>query len=380
MWIPIDVTTWQGPRRTHDVHSQTLAAIGEGGRSVVDMLWLFLAAHTYFAARYMTGYTWWQDVLTVVVVWVVHTYASLHYRYSKAIGGMAILALSAVLSIITWWQITQVHPNALSNLGSWVIGMVAVPATLIAFYSPIEWVVVLMAPQVLTLAAAALDSERGLSGASGGFFVTCAPLFCWGLAAMIRFSHGLAMKSNALTAEQATSALSEVAANRVGEQVFTHAREVVYPWLASVSSQGDVVGASNDARKSARSLAIEVRDELYLSGLLDDSLRLRIRHIRDQHVEVIFLPPDGDMQAPAPVLRVLDRLFDIQHPFERIMVSLPTAELPTASVTVVPGMSDGSWRVISSSLHPNASRLEQDEFGDTLHLCPTKVTSSEVTR
>ena len=345
--------------RLEETHGETLSALGDG-RIVVVIAVTVLLPHVYMGLRYVGA-----DALSpyeaayglALAATILAT--ALHLR-DRPLGPLPLLGISWGIAAgaggLSW-----ADPSSLLSFESWFLGPSALALTIVAFFLPMRWLVVVVAPlPVALLAVVYVDPSLSATAASGSVNVTILPpVFGYVLGAVLRESgRELAEQTRQLAATtQRVQRERLLAESRQAPAGFVRGR--VARWLDAVAA-GRLDPGEADVRTEAHLLSLEVRDELTLPGVLDETLRLRISRVRRRGIDVELTRPEGQPVNPAATLRLLDRLLDLGDEPSSVVVRLPTVDHP-GEVALLPVLGEERLRAVLPG-DGDPHRVRHDEF------------------
>lgn len=323
-------------------HRNTIRALGDDTSLALKVAVPVLAGNAWLALRYSWGDRTAVPQVALAFSIVVATLVTVAWLRRHPLPGWALLALAGSVAVAVAAGLSMAESEALRGYDSWVIGLSAVVLTVTAFYVPPVSLLVLIGPSAAVVVTAAIASELPLGDTGGAINAMVLPVVlgnCFG--AYLRWTRATTDSEEVLVAQLAQDAHRRQVARGTRDHQLAHVRSVVGPWLLSVST-GEMSLADPRTRAEAQQLAVEMRDELHLPGLIDPVLRGRIARARRRGVEVELLASDGEAQGTGPYLRLLDRALDLEDHVERIIVDLPHGNRRHGEVVLLPPVADES--------------------------------------
>lgn len=318
------------------VYDETIAALGEAGSSVISVLLAYLSAHVLIAMRQVPlGPHPWLQAGIVFTLCGATVLTWRHYRYVGPLSVRGILVVMAVGAASVAVSLSAAGDESLSSYESWVIGMAGVLTTVVVFFLPIRQAALVSLPvTAVVLGHALTDSHLAFEDTAGALVATFAPMGAATLAAGLRWTHRATRRAAESAVTLSAQVHSEDSAREVDALLFSNARQSVLPFLESVDPDRPLNSAD---RATARLLAHEVRDDLYIPGLLDRALKARVWAARSTGAQVTFLPPSAAALPTLLVgLRVLDRALDQTGPHTKIIMAIPTTVHRQMVLTILP--------------------------------------------
>lgn len=335
MALPLGERPAQALSRLSETYYATTASSIERNQ-VTDVILPIVAAYTYIGAR--NSGAWDQPVLSwllllgftavsVVATGRLRTGAPTRWWVAGVVLGLVLL---------TAIGLAGAPSGAMLDFRGWPVGYAAVVVALLLLVLPARVGVAVLAPlPVLVVVAQRIDPSLS-DGATPWSAVNAALMLPLGLMAVGGMLRRVGRRVEADLSRAADLWWRDAArgsAAWVAEVHLAHTRERVSPWLEAVA-EGAVPVAHSEAVATARSLALEVRDDLYAPGFFTDELRLAVRRFRRDGGQVRIRASDGS-EPPArgagPVVRELVHRLGSDH---CITLSFGTG-------------SDGSWRLVA---------------------------------
>lgn len=349
-------------------HRSTLRALGEDTSLALRVAVPVLAGNAWLAVRYSWGDPTAVPQIALALAVVVATLLTVVWQRQHPLSGwwLGVVALVASGAIAT--GLSMAEPDALRDYDSWVIGLVSVVLTLTAFYVPPAWVLVLVGPSAVVVVVAALASGLPLGAAGGAVNATVLPVVLGGaFGAYLRWTRATTDHEEFWVGHLAREAHRRQVARGARDHQLAHVRSVAGPWLSSVGT-GELSLEDSTTLAEAQQLAVEMRDELHLPGLLDPVLRSRVASARRRGTEVELLAPDGDARGTEPYLRLLDRALDLQDHLERVIVDLPHGDRRHGEVVLLPPVRDEALAFLLRCLHGSDHTVLADVFSTRILL------------
>lgn len=336
---PRDLRAGLGARmvRTYD---DTVSFSGGTISLVRAIAWPQGAVWAYLAARYSLRCPDPVPLLLLAAALAVLTalVARRLERRAPTTGWLAGTALALVAAEVV--GLVLLPPGAMLDYRSWSVGSVAVPVMILCVFLPL-WLGVLVAlPHLLVvLAVASADPSLTLGrfpvGSSNAAASTAVLGMAVGLLLRRTTKQARADQDRLEAAESAL--LAREARSTIASLHLDHTLREVVPWLERVA-RGEVPVGDDATRSRARTLALEVRDDLYAPGLLRPAARDAVSGARGRgaRIEIGAGLPTGPGTAPAgELLRVLAAQVDAGA-----KVTLSPAGRGQARLVVVPPLED----------------------------------------
>lgn len=234
----------------------------------------------------------------------------------------------AVLCGVLWWGLVAAGEGALLSIESWVVGSVANVLALLAFDLPVKRLLPLLGAVIATvLAFARLDPSITVSEPIGAL---ATPVVVVGMAALLgaalRHGERLVLQSQAELTVRSEAEIWERSATAMRSRHLAHVKEDVVPFLAQAARTGQA------DQQTARALAAQCRDELYLTHPLDGDTRAALRAARERGVTVTLRPGSHDPHRAWPVLRSVVARVGAEH----VVTVLPDSEAEPGRIVVTP--------------------------------------------
>lgn len=353
---PADVTSRARLRTTE---RRTMRAAGNDERLAMLVALPVLLAHSYLGVRNSWGdpHLWLELALGAGVclgtVWLVD-------RLRRADAGPLLItttSLGAAAAIAIGLSLAEA--DALRGHDSWIIGLTSVSLTMVAFFTPPPTGLASLVPSitVVGLHIAARGDALATAGALNAIVVP--PVMAVVLGQILRAVGAGVDREENLLATLTADLHSQRTVTMEEQRQLDYLESKVVPWLARAAD-----GALDAAtRQEGQLLAAELRDELYLPGVLDEYLRARIWHRRSTGTRIDIEPPQGRLLDPVLALRTLDRLLDVVE-VRRAALSLPTEA------------QSGAW---SLSTFPAMTRTQLLHVLGSIELQPHEVTTDGLT-
>lgn len=365
---PAAVTERRASGHLDRIYWATHAATSESIPVIVNGLLSLLLVHSYLALRYSWGRPLmaWQllDAAVLVAltfVWVRRLRLGPPRPWPLAGASLAVGACVAVGLVLS-------GPGSLRYYDSFIVGMACIGLTANAFFVSARVTALMLAPSALVLVVATVtDPVIGWAESAGAHLAIAAPTVGASVvgAFLRRVTSRTAAESRRL-AEVSGAAYRARAEQSARRQLTPFTRETVAPWLREVAEGRHPLG-SDETRTRAAELGRQVRDELYLGGMLDAALRTRVAQARRTGCRVDFDPKDGTVLPEAVVvLRLLDRLLDDTTGVDAIRVAVPTSGNPTWSLAIVAVHPHDALVRLAGPLQTLAHTVSHDAFATTV--------------
>lgn len=315
-------------------HAETVRALGEDTSLALKVAAPVLAGNAWLALRYSWGDPTAVAQLALAAAVVTATFlVVLRLRLRPVSPGWLVVQSLATAATI-WVGLPLAEPEALRGYDSWVVGLSSVMLTVTAFYTPLAWVAALVIPPLAVVAWQAIASGLSLGASGGALNAVAVPMLLGGLfGAALRWTRSSTDREELRVAQLAEETHRRQLVHEAAGQQLMHARTVVGPWLGAVARAATLLDEVGTTEEAAH-LALEMRDDLHLPGLLDPVLRRRIGLARRRGVRVELLAPDEEPHGTQPYLRLLDRALDLD--LEQIIVDFPNGQRTSGEVAVLP--------------------------------------------
>ena len=347
-------------------HAETSRAIGGDTSLILKVALPVLAGNSWLAVRYSWGDPQVVAELLLAAAIVGATSAVAERVRRRPLPPQLVLAVTAAAGAATWVGVAMVGARSLTNYDSWVVGLSCVSLTVVAFFVPLGWAMVLALPITLAVETHMVAGSVGFGEGGGALVAAIAPVALgYLLGAFLRESNQ-SLEVEEQRVQRAAAEVHRRAMDRtVAARQLGHAHEVAMPWLSQVAS-GTLSLDDEHVRRDARALAVEMRDELHAPGVLDPPLRARIARARSVGTEVVLLPVEGEPDYPGPYLRLLDRALDLGNDVDRILVRLPTREQPGGNLVLVPAVAADRLSFLLRSVDGTKHNVSHDDFSTTI--------------
>lgn len=355
----------------HNSYTNTVRALDDDKRIAVRVTGLVTLGNVWLGVRYSWGDTHNLAEITLLSIIVATSFIVARRLQTAALEPIELIALGLGAAGIVWVGLQLAGEGSLVNYNSWVISATSVPVALVCFYSPGLWVAAAVLPMAITVLAEAQASGVSYGDAGGAISASLLGLLGYFLGAALRDSRAKIDEEESLTYRVAQEAYRRQVAANEGAARFDPVRRSLVPWLQSVA-EGDRRLSDPATWQEAHRLAIAMRDELAVPGVLDDVIRHRIAEVRAAGVTVEILEPEDDPVDVAPCLRLFDRCLDYANVLEHIEVQLATRHDRASHVTVTPHLDRVQVAHIVRGLQDDAWRVEHDTFATTVHLLKTE--------
>lgn len=345
-------------------HRETLEGFGDLSAIMVALV-AAMAAHSWIALRHIAndaniwpGLVLWALVGTATVLLLLRV-----RRHPPSLALLAIWSVAAAAAI--WLGVRAAEPDALMDYNSWVIGYVAVSASLISVLTPVRvgiWATLVMLATTFAAAHVSMIAWWQPIGAYVAAFPALASLAIgYVLRQRVREIAERRAQLRALSERvQLRRARTAVAA---GQEAMV--RERVIPALERLADKQTL--ESTDV--SPALLIAEIYDELALTGLLDEPIRHRLRQARGSGTTIKLSMREGTPSHVGPVLRLIDRLVDHSTDITSLSVLMPTHEEPHALVLVMPRLSASQLDEIKRPLDGSAQLdITESAFGQQIRV------------
>lgn len=367
--LVIPTGTHRQPRSTN-TFERTVRAINTQSSSIAKLLWVALAANTYVALRNIDpSEHGWQQYIIAATLSAITALGLRIYGRGLTPPLAAQVAVSVGIGLLCLISVVAAGPGALSDLGSWAVGMGAVPLFAMMLFAPPRTAVILWAPLPGAVAVAvSMDSTMTMAGAAGAFIAASSPWAGWLFGALLRKTHTDYLRHVAAQTRTIADVYAARAATAIENDYWGRTRRVVLPLFDAIIA-GSIDPADEQVRKRSRLLALQVRDDLYAAGVFDTALQARITDARSRAVRVVIRPPESPRPGDsAALLRLLDRAIDVAEEGNTIIVTLPQQDGSSGSITLVPQPSQRDLAAILRSVDGIDWDRQDDEFATTITL------------
>ncbi|MBP9054406.1 MAG: hypothetical protein KBF94_17445 [Ilumatobacteraceae bacterium] len=361
-------TEQRRPSRVQRVYWATRDAAPGSTPVVLTTVLCVLVAHIYLAIRY----TWdrpsalWQ-LLNAAVLILVSIVSVRRLRMSPPTVPL-VVGTSLMIATCVGVGLALAPPGSLRYYDSFVVGMAGVGLSAVAFFSDALTATLVTAPTMGVLSFFTIDDPIvGLADSLGAHLAVLAPVIgAYVIGAYLRRVSSRSTAEARRLAELSGSAYRIRADQAARQQLTQFTRDAVAPWLVGVASGVTPLGRPATTSRAGE-LARQVRDELYLGGVLDSVLRDRVAGARRDGVRIDFEAKDGAALAEAAIpLRLLDRLLDDTAQIDRIRVGVPTSEDGSWAVSVVTSAPTEPLAPLHAALSTMSHEVRKDSFATTV--------------
>lgn len=344
--------------RLETTHRQTIEALGNLDVVAAAGVGMVLA-NAWLGLRYSFDDEAWPAQLGILALAVAGTLWLARWLRRRPptpllIGGWA---LAAVLAIST--SLALAEPDSLLNYNSWVIGVTTISACMLASVTPppvgVTIVAVMAAPTVAAAVWAPIPVWQPVGAYGAGVFSVVMALVV-GAWQRSRLARARALQEQIAAVSREAQFRRSVSAAASGQDALI--RDRLAPALAAWADDRDPPPA-----REAELLYAEVRDELALTGHLDEPLRARIRRARSAGLDLTLVPPDGPPTLVGACLRILDRVLDSADDLERAVIRLPDAQEPAVRLLLSPALDPARLASVTAPLAGCPTTIETTTFG-----------------
>ena len=348
--------------RTHEATIRSLA----GNTALVLQVGIpVLLGNTWLALRYAWGDTRDVEQLMLALA-IVATTLVVTERIRRAplpAAALAVVALAAGAS--TWVGLELAGPQSLVDYNSWVIGLSCVSLTILAFFLPLGWALILLVPTTLAVTVELVLDGIPIGEGGGALLATLPVLLGHLMGAYLRDLHQSLELEEQRIQHAAAQAHRRVIDRTVAARQLEHARRSAVPWLQRIAS-GELSVEDARVRSAARVMSVEMRDELHAPGVLDDALRRRIARARRSGTEVVLCATTGEQVGVGPYLRLLDRALDLGTDLETVLVRFPDTDEPSGEIVLAPPVNADHLTEILRCLEGSEVVPAVDDFSTTI--------------
>jgi signal transduction histidine kinase len=323
------------------IHRDTMAALGHRRRLVVAVAGIALLPHLYLGIRHSWGSsTVAPQLATGLAAAVIAGVVALRLTRG-ALSAIEVVGTAALIAGTMALGLHLAGPQSLTNYESWIVGALAVALTVLSFFLPRGWVVLVLTPSLAVLVTTIVSSDDvRATEALGNINALLTPTLLAHLLGSILRSSGRQLEQErarmaSLTAEAHRRHLTRHGRDQPAPFVRGRVLELLERVVLDPAALGDPA-----IRRAAYLMSHEVRDEMMLPEVIDEPLRRRISRARRNGTQVVLERSEGEPTEPAAALRLLDRLLDHADGLQSIVVELPVAER-AAAIAVVPALDDG---------------------------------------
>ena len=283
-------------------HRETARAIAGDQSLAMRIAVTVVAGNLWLAGRY----SWGDDQAVAEIFLAVGisllTLAAVNRVRRLPPSPLFLMVVAVGSGIGSWTGLELAGPASLVDYSSWCIGLSVIGITVIAFYLPLGWALLLLFPISVSVVAHVLLSGTGLAESGGALNAAVLPGVLGQLfGAYLRWARRTMDDEEGRMQRAATEALGSRVHRSVAASQLTHARRVLVPWLRELA-QGSRSIDDPQTQTEARALSVEMRDELHFPGVLDAALRNRIARARATGTEVILIPLTGEPIETGPYL------------------------------------------------------------------------------
>lgn len=272
-----------------------------------------------------------------------------------------------VAGVMTWGLLALglllAGPGALAGLGSWIVGLATVALIVAALVTPLAPTVAVAAgASLVVLAAAVLDPALSPSDVPGPILQ---PLASAGIAGIA----GYVIRRVSIAASQDEEELAERQADEAAFAVLDDAfranlaelSAVLVPFLADVAS-GSADPLDSETQAEALSLAVEARDDLYLTGVLTGPAKESLREARRRGCRAVIRPgelrTDQHREAARELVEVLVRFAE---PGRVITLSLPESSAQRLRLVIVGSVTEPELAALAAVAEGCGAEFVADE-------------------
>lgn len=352
LWLPAESrgASRHGPWSTYDL---TLRAVGTAGSMIAAVGWPQGLAWCYLALRYSAG----EPAMMALAVAITGLTAVVAVTLSRrAPTTLDLAVLWCGLLVVHLIGLSLSDAGALLDYRSWYVGYVAVVVLLLTMFVP-AWVGCVFVASHVTLLVLVWRVAPWL--ADGAFpwgsvnAVVMTPVLGMAVGALLRRMGRTISAEDERAAHASLRLAAERSIGLVSSLHLEHTRRVVIPWLAAVAA-GQVDLRAPATLERARTLALEVRDDLYAPGFLDEPLRRQVSGFRSRGGTLEIRPGFSPGAANRTVGALLRRLLDGLDPVHKVTASPPAATGVPGRLAIVPPV---------ETLGPtDGARIESDDF------------------
>lgn len=256
-----------------------------------------------------------------------------------------VLVIGAALCLLTWWGLGVAGPGATADFGSWVVSVACVSLFTLACFVPTLDLLLLGTALSATTLLWTWQDGTPLAEAQDPISQPLVLAIALGAsAAALRWARAGAARAELDLVDSLRRDAVRASRTRSIPGREASLRRDLTPFLTGIAD-GSILLGDPDVAARAHHLAVQVRDEIQLAGVLDDELRDLISTAREAGLSVTFRT-SGDV-APSPALAPLLRRVIDPAVHQQITLSLPEDGRPYTRLVVVPGLRSIDEQVVS---------------------------------
>ena len=341
--------------------AHVLSAIGDPRRFTYAVTGVALGGQLWLVARHLHGVH--EAAVAVSTTALVLAVAWLAPR--RPIGRGVTVAVVALAAALLAWGLAAAGDGALLDFRSWTVELTCVLIfTLVFFISFRALMALAVTLAVVMVVWCAQDPAVAVADATDPilqpiFYAAAIGATVWGLRAL-----GVTTaQEERRSVQQMSLEAAHVAQTIVDRERFHHLRATLDPFFEAVQHQSVDV-SEPEVIDRARALAIQVRDEMYLPGLLDDDLRLLLATARESGTS-ITIRATASPEGGAAVRRLLKAAIDPMT-VRTATLSLPDSGAPYVRLVILPAADEPTRDRLGEALDPIGAEIESLEHATVI--------------
>ena len=345
---------------TYRYSSQAIGEVAALSMIVVPLL----LANGYIAVRYSLGDSTAGAQLALAACSVVATFLLCARLLRQGPSPMTIAGIVLTSTATVALGLWLAEPaNALTTYDSWCVGLAAVGPFVLAYFLPLSWLPLVIAPNLLLVAFGIRQGDEvTIANSLGAFNAALLPLYASICGAALRAVERALERDLSLLAS-ASERLEVRQHSEAGNAQLRFLEHRIAPWLREVAG-GTIPLEDPNTAHEAQLLGHEARDTLNLPGVLDDTLRSRITTLRRSGLTVNLVPGDGASEDNILPTRLLDRVLDQAATLDSVLVFFPKAG--ASMLTVAPELTPADIARMTPCLGTVKFAVENDGLSTTI--------------
>lgn len=352
--------TWSGEDVPLAHPAESVSTIGDPRRFAYSVTAVALVGQLWLVARHLHRPREVAVALASLALVLVVARIAAHHR----IGFRAVTAIFVADAAILAWGLWAAGPGALLDFRSWIVEMTCVIIFTLTFFVSLRAMLTLaMMLAGVTLVWTAHDPVVSLAEVTDPllqpiFYAAALGATAWGF----RQVSATIAEEERRAAHQLELEATHAAVMSRDNQRFDHLRARLDPYFTAIAT-GAIDVASPEVTDRARALALQVRDEMYLPGLLDDDLRLLLATARESGTSITIRETASDGAGDS--VRLLLKAA-IDPAAVAATLSLPTPAAPYIRLVIVPAVSDPRGDQLVRNLAPLGAEIESLEHATVI--------------
>lgn len=354
--------TWSGEEEVPPPHpAESVSVIGSPRRFAYSVTAVALVGQLWLVARHLSGPGEAAVALGSLALILAVARTAAYHR----IGVRAVTAMFAADAAILLWGLSAAGPGALLDFRSWIVEMTCVIIFSLTFFVSLRAMLTLALMLSTVILAWTVHDPTVTLGEVGDpllqpiFYAAALGATAWGFR---KVSATIAEEERRAAHQLELEATHHAIVSRDNQQ-FNHLRARLDPYFTAIET-GTIDVASPEVIDRARALALQVRDEMYLPGLLDDDLRLLLATARESGTSITIRETASD-NAGESVRLLLKAAID-PATVAAATLSLPTPAAPYIRLVIVPAVMDPRGDHLVRDLAPLGAEIESLEHATVI--------------